>query len=119
MEAHKTFWNRIVTVVGLLCLGMALAILPLGVSAVRAGDGAGALISVDPLLVADQQEAAHSKPAVAPVLAPVDVEEIIRPGRGGVEVQPGIIVLNTRGYNYGPPPAAIDPAAMKLESETP
>lgn len=119
MEARKTLWNRIGTLIGLLCLVMTLAILPFGVSTVRAGDEAETLMSVDPLLVAGQAETADPAPFVAPVIAPSDIEGKLRPGSAGVEVQPGVIVLNTRGYNYGPPPATIDPAAMNHESQTP
>ena len=35
-----------------------------------------------------------------------------------MEVRPGVIVLNTRGYNYGPPVAELDAAALRAERET-
>ena len=118
MEVRKKLWNRIGTLSGLLCLGMTLALLPIGVSAVRAGDGTESLMSLDPLLVEGQAESTLPKP-VAPVITPAEAGEFVRPGSAGTEVQPGVIVLNTRGYNYGPPPATIDPAAMNHESPTP
>ena len=62
------------------------------------------------------QHAAPAAPA-PPVAAPAEgVEENRRPGVPAVEVEPGVIVLNTRGFNYGPPPAELDPAALKAES---
>ena len=119
MKLHKLLWNRFGTLVGLLCLGSTLAILPIGVSAVRAGDAAEALMSIDPLLVSGQPGAAKPTADVMPGMAAATDKDALQPGRPGVEVQPGVIVLNTRGYNYGPPPTAIDPAAMERESETP
>ncbi len=112
MEDRKPLWNRIRTAIGLLCLGSMLALLPLGVSPVRAGDGTETLMSVDPLRVVGPQSTAP----VVPVAPPVEAEGRIKSGSPRVEVQPGVFVLNTRGYNYGQAPSALDPAAMKREA---
>ena len=112
MEDRRSIWSRIGTVVGLLCLGSVLAMMPLGVTAVRAGDEAETLMSVDPLLVARER----ARTPVQPPASPGPTEEAIEPGAGPVEVQPGVIVFNMRGYNYGQTPSALEPAAMKQES---
>ena len=122
MESETaTFWNRIGTVGGLLCLASALVMLPVGVSVVRAGDEAEPLMSVDPSLVVHETDGIGltlTQPVVEPAVAAANAVESVQPGRNAEEVQPGVIVLNTRGYNYGPAPAAIDPAAMEQESKT-
>jgi hypothetical protein len=112
MEDRRSLWSRIGTVIGLLSLGSMLAIMPLGVRAVRAGDETEALMSVDPLLVAGERATLPAQTATSPD----EAEEGIKPGSDRVEPQPGVIVLNMRGYNYGQPPSALDPAAMKRES---
>jgi hypothetical protein len=114
MKAQNPLWNRMGITVGLLCLGSMLAILPLGVSAVRAGDGAETLMSVDPLLASQQRENATA----AAVIPGAGVEESIKRGPANRDVEPEVIVLNTRGYKYGPPPT-IDPAAQNRASQTP
>ena len=91
--------------------------MPAGVRTVRAEDGAQALMSVDPALVA-KEPANVEGPPVAPVAEPTAPDEAVRPGSAGTEVQPGVIVLNTRGYNYGPSPSELDPAALGQESKT-
>ena len=109
MSLRATHWNRIASLVGLLCLGTTLVLLPAGIRAARADEGVELPMSVDPLLVAAEEVAATQPAAAGPVV----------PGEGGDEIRPGVIVLNTRGYNYGPRPAAIDPAAMQRESGMP
>jgi hypothetical protein len=37
----------------------------------------------------------------------------------GIEIAPGVIVLNTRGFNYGPPPTPLAPEAIQQESASP
>ncbi|MEM9175929.1 MAG: hypothetical protein AAGC67_11910 [Myxococcota bacterium] len=83
-----------IDVLGGLCLVGALALTSF-VHAVRADDVEEALMSVDPTLVS---------PPAAPAPAAPELS------------QPRVRPLNTRGYNYGPPPGAIDPAAMRQEA---
>lgn len=45
-----------------------------------------------------------------------DVGSARRPGVSGIETSPGVVVLNTRGYNYGPPPTPLEPEALQHES---
>ena len=125
MLSPAPFLNRLATLCGLLCLGACLSLLPGGVRAVHAEDGAEVLMSVDPVLVSKQDE---RSPSIVPVMPPAthpaptiplgEEEKAQQPGGTGREVQPGVLVLNMRGYNYGPPPAALDPAALDREAET-
>jgi hypothetical protein len=55
-------------------------------------------------------------PAAFPTVRVDDVENASRPGVSGIEVQPGIVVLNTRGFNYGAPPSPLEREALKQES---
>jgi len=109
--------NKILRSVGLVCLAMSLLLMPAGVRSVRAEDGEKALMSVDPTLVAGEPSNVEG-PAVAPVVEAAAADEAVRPGSAGTEVQPGVIVLNTRGYNYGPLPSELDPAALGQEAKT-
>lgn len=136
MRIQAKLWRRIGEIGGAVCLVAALALLSPGVRVVRAeGDAA---MSVDPALVAAAKRAAEngnapaapSAPAAveagkaaapaAPVAFPTvhvdDVENASRPGVSAIEIQPGVVVLNTRGFNYGPPPTPLAPEAMKQES---
>ena len=73
------------------------------VQAVRAEDPGGPPMSIDPGL-------AHpAAPAAAPAVAPPEASQ--PPLR--------IIQLNTRGYNYGPAPGEVDPAAIRFEGGLP
>ena len=87
MAIGSAIWNRVVIAAGLFCVAMTLLLLPLGLQSVRAENGAEALMI----------EVADAAPS---------------PGMAGLEIQPGLIRLNTRGYNYGPMPAELDPAAI-------
>jgi hypothetical protein len=118
LKSFTTFRNRIITLVGVSCLGMSLALLPAGVNVVRADDGAEKLMSVDPLLVAGDPVMPRPPP-VGSVPMPAEGVDGNPSKVSSGEVPAGPIVLNTRGYNYGPPPAAIDPAAMRLEGRKP
>jgi hypothetical protein len=55
-------------------------------------------------------------PVAFPTVQVDDVENASRPGVSGIEVQPGVVVLNTRGFNYGAPPSPLAPEALKQES---
>lgn len=60
--------------------------------------------------------ASPTVPATFPTVHVDDVANASRPGVSGIEIQPGVIVLNTRGFNYGPPPTPLTPEALKQES---
>lgn len=101
---------------GLLCVLAMFMLSSLGVRIVRA-DEQEASMSVDPALVEGPPPAA---PVVEPAPRPLSREPsaIDRAGVPSIEVSPGIVVLNTRGYNYGPPPAEVAPATAPPESKT-
>ncbi len=101
MAESKSQRIKGIDVLGLLCV-VATLVLTSGVNAVRAEDGEEALMSVDPALV-EARDARRAQPS-----APAAVPE-----------EPQVIFLNTRGYNYGPPPGEIDPAAIRYEGEVP
>ena len=69
------------------------------VQAVRAEDPWAPLMSLDPGL------AGPAVPAAGPAAAPPEA----------AQPPPRIIQLNTRGYNYGPAPGEVDPAAIRFE----
>lgn len=132
MRIQAKVWRRLGDVTGLVCLMASLSLLSPGVRAVRADDAA--LMSVDPELVAAAARAGRPEASPAPALVapreaapapaapasnpfvPVaEAERASRPGVSGVEIQPGVVVLNTRGYNYGPPPTPLTPEALAQE----
>jgi hypothetical protein len=121
MATEATLWNRIVTGLGLVCLAMTLLLLSPGVRAVHADGNLEANRSVDPVAEAAAHKAALEAEKIASDLAAKNleaIEEIVRtPGPADIEVEPGIVVLNTRGYNYGPPLDALDPAALGVEAD--
>jgi hypothetical protein len=114
-------WNRLSSGAGLICLAMSLLLLPVGVRSVRADDDAKGPVSADS--VSRPSEATTSeKPAVArPVTAVGDAPTHLRPGGAGGEDQAEVVVLNTRGFNYGPPRVNPDPVpvAVDLEAKAP
>lgn len=99
--------------IGLVCLVLTLVLLSSGVQVAQAENSEETLRSVDPALVAGL-----SAPTPLPTGVKVQPAAEILPGTPAIEVQPGIIVLNTRGYNFGPPPGEIDIQAMRLEDRT-
>ena len=101
------------TTAGLLCLAASLLLSSTGVRTVRAEDGGHASMSVDPKLEA-RLETSPPVPPPPTQTPPPPVE--LQPGEPGVETLPGVIVLNTRGYNYGPPIGELDPAALDHEA---
>ena len=118
MMTRSALWNRFATSVGLLCLATTLALLPAGVRTVWAEPEGESLVSVDPLLEASETATAEQPPA-APVDKPVvDSEDLRRPGLSSVQTRSGVVVLNTRGYNYGPPSSTRDIEAIRQEFET-
>ena len=136
MSSRTGVWARFGSIAGWTAVLAALALFSPGVSTVRAGDDP--LMSSDPgLLAAQAQKTSGVTPAQAaadPVPAPAntadasekppsqpfvrvdDVENARRPGVSGIEIQPGVVVLNTRGYNYGPPPTPLPPEALEQET---
>ena len=99
--------------IGLGCLVLTFALLSGGVRVAQAENSEETLRSFDPALVAGVPA-----PNLPPTGIKIEPGAEILPGTPAVEVQPGIIVLNTRGYNYGPPPGEIDIQAMRLEGRT-
>lgn len=94
---------RTIDVFGVLSIGLAL-LLSSGVTAVRAegpaeADEGAALMSVDPALVQAAQAAPVARPAAAPPTG----------------MPAGMVQLNTRGFNYGPGPQALDREALRFE----
>lgn len=114
-EATRGF-ERLADRLGLACL-IATVLLLSGVRIAPAEPPAEALMSVDPALTSPAAPAPSVGPA-APAPPAVAPEDWDRPGVPGVEIAPGIVVLNTRGFNYGPPLGEIDPAALRVETET-
>ena len=114
-EARRTN-SRWTTTAGLLCLLGTLLLSSTGVRTVRAEGAEEALMSIDPKLEARLEGSPPAQPAPPPLAKAPSPEAELRPGEPGVETQPGVIVLNTRGYNYGPPAGAIDPAALDHEA---
>ena len=113
--------DRWVTTAGLVCLAASLLLSSTGVRTVRAEGSEEApkeaLMSIDPELEARLEASPAARPApVAPIAGTPRPEVEHRPGEPSVERQPGIIVLNTRGYNYGPASGEIDPAALDHEA---
>ena len=105
--------ERLGRLTGALVVLAAFALLSPGVRIARAGEPvAPASPSASP--------SATAPAGAAPVLPTVkvdDVENAKRPGVPAIEIQPGVIVLNTRGFNYGPPPTPLEPEALDQEKQ--
>ena len=114
---------RVRNVAGIACVLATFALLSPGVRIVHADSTEPGSPST---LAAPAAAAPASAPDATPVATPAspivsasDVEAARRPGVSGIEVAPGIVVLNTRGFNYGPPPTPLAPEAMKQEAAKP
>jgi hypothetical protein len=84
-----------------------------GVRAVRA-EGEELLVNgVDPAFEVQLEVAA---PAPVPSAAPKSVAPSPSHDGTGAGLPPDVRVLNTRGYNYGPPPGGVDPRSMPAEA---
>lgn len=108
--------ERIGRIAGACTVVAAFALLSPGVRIARAGEPAAP--SPAPSTVAPA--AAPATAAATPLLPTVradDVENAKRPGVPAIEVQPGVVVLNTRGFNYGPPPTPLAPEALEQEKQ--
>lgn len=123
--------DRILTTTGVLCVLATFLLMSTGVQAVRAEGGEDAVRSVDPVLEAQLGRAPDVSPtaprptapnpsaprAAIPTAQPNPVQAAPeRPGTPGTEVAPGVIVFNTRGYNYGAPQGEIEAGAMNYEA---
>jgi hypothetical protein len=108
-EMRKMGW---IDGIGFACV-IATLLLSGGVSTVRADSPEGALMSIDPVLVA-----ARADPPAALVPTPVTPPGDQRAGVPAAEIAPGVIRFNTRGYNYGPPTGEISAAAIQHEPRT-
>lgn len=92
---------RMIDILGAFCVAATL-LLTSGVEIVRAEAPEETLMSVDPALVAEAEVAPEAAPAPAPAAE-----------------APRIVHLNTRGFNYGPPPGEVDPSALRFEATVP
>jgi hypothetical protein len=112
--------QRRLDVPGLLCLVATLLLLSSGVRIARADDPDATRMSIDPALAErpaegwfapgaehevdwsaalEAERAAIAAERAAPGIGPDDAQIEWPPGLAGVEIEPGVILLNTRGYN--------------------
>lgn len=127
-DLRSVFGQRVASIAGTLCVLASFALLSPGVRIARAEDRPAPPAAVP---TASPSSAPASEPAASPAARPAaapgdaqkaspfvkaeDVEQARRPGVSGIEVSPGVVVLNTRGYNYGPPPTPLAPEALEQE----
>lgn len=112
MIERRRLISQMTTAAGVLCVVATVVLTSAGVRTVRAEGGPGTLMSVDPELEA-KVEAPPSAPALpAPTPAPAPAS----PATPGAPSDSGIIVLNTQGYNYGPPPGQLEREALRHET---
>lgn len=119
------FGQRVASIAGALCVVASLALSSPGVRIARAEDrpAPGAANAAAPSPASGPAASPVAPPASAPSVATKaspfvkaeDVEQARRPGVSGIETAPGVVVLNTRGYNYGPPPTPLAPEALEQE----
>lgn len=111
--------GRWASALGSVCLLAMLLLLPMGVRSVRADSADAQLMSVDPELVEAQAEARPEPVAPGPVPAapPPASPGALPPGAPGVEIRPGVVLLNTQGYNVVPDMQELDPAALFFERQ--
>lgn len=87
------------TLLGFICLAATLLLTSFGVTAVRADDAAPLVSEAPP---AASCSAAQAKPPVTPVSIQ---QQIVSPDRVAMNVDEAngaFLMLNNRGYNYGP-----------------
>lgn len=113
MIERRRLRDRIATTLGALSLLATLLLISPGVRAVRAEDGELRVNGVDPALEAELEVAA---PAPVPPAAPKSVAPSPSPDAAVADLPSDVRVLNTRGYNYGPPPGGVDPRSMAAEA---
>jgi hypothetical protein len=117
---------RVRNVAGIACVLATFALLSPGVRVVHADSAEpgspstlAAPAAASPASPVSAPDATPVATLASPVVSASDVEAARRPGVSGIEVAPGIVVLNTRGFNYGPPTAPLAPEAMKQEAAKP
>jgi len=116
MRIQSKLGSRIAGITGRACVLAALALLSPGIHVAHAGDAGPAAAPTASATAPAVPPASPAADAPAwPFVHVDDVENARRPGVSGVEVAPGVVVLNTRGFNYGPPPTPIAPEAMRQE----
>jgi hypothetical protein len=117
MIERRRLRDRIATTLGALSLLATLLLISPGVRAVRAEGEELPVNGVDPAFEAQLEVAA---PAPVPSAAPKPVAPSASPSPShdgtGTGLPPDVRVLNTRGYNYGPPPGGVDPRSMPAEA---
>lgn len=121
------FGSRAASAGGLFCVAATFLLAAPGVRIARAEDRparpaaspTAAPSSAPTLSAAPPPAPAPSEaPKASPFVKAEDVEQARRPGVSGIETAPGIVVLNTRGYNYGPPPTPLAPEALEHEKKS-
>jgi hypothetical protein len=116
---RSVLFSRILSSAGLVCLAMSLLLMPAGVRIVRAHDEVKEPISADPSPQTGRAHEFGGGPPTAAVVGADAAEQAPRRGSvGTTEGQTGVVVLNTRGYNYGPPSAKPEPASIGQEPKT-
>lgn len=106
MSETRTSLQRWKTGLGLLCLVLTFLLWSPGVRTVRAGDGPS---QVSPGSAAQELAAA----AVEPARSDGQIEMAPRVPDPRAEAVGGVVVLNTRGYNYGPNRPTVRPRAVE------
>lgn len=109
MIERRRLRDRIATTLGALSLLATLLLISPGVHAVRAEGGELRVNGVDPALEV-------AAPAPVPPAAPKSVAPSPSPDAAVADLPSDVRVLNTRGYNYGPPPGGVDPRSMPREA---
>ena len=115
---RSRYLSRATLFAGFGCLAASLLLMPMGVRIVRADDAIVVEASTEPE-TNPTEPLREAGPASARIIKAGDGIEALQPGVAGVEISPGVVVLNTSGYNYRSAPTEFDPAAMELESKTP
>ena len=110
MSEVRAYRETVKTFLGLASLVASFFLLPMGVAVVRAEDAVAPAV--------DSPVEAAAPPGVVPLETEGQIESAPRPLDPRTESAPGVIVLNTRGYNYGPErptaqPQAAPPAAVE------
>lgn len=117
--ASRSAGQRLADALGAACLVVALVLSFSGVRIARADDAAEANMSIDPSLAREMEAAKAERPrAIARPGRPAEAPEL-RPGVAAVEIAPGVIRLNTRGYNYRSAAGGVDVAPAVPEATVP
>ena len=116
-DERPTATRRAADGLGLLCLVVTLLMLSTGVRIARADD---ANMSVDPKLAAEIAAAEAERPrVVAPRSGGPAAQPGMQPGVPAIEIAPGVIRLNTRGYNYLSAAGGVDVPSARPPEPTP